>query len=206
MEIQNIALFGPATHEGQRILHEALLRGHKVTAFVTDKEKIRTSHARLKMEDRNVKSDTDKYLKGYDVVINAYNIEGKPHEHLNETLALVNSVKSTGIKRIIALGYPGTREVEPAILVPTTAEEWKAIAETQMDILDYFENEKDICWSYIHYPEVHDAIRKNSKPVLGMQMLAASSVGGRWFHAEKCAENIVNEVELLLKAQKEFNY
>lgn len=47
METKKIGLFGAASKVGERILKEALSRGHQVTAIVNDPKQITTSHPNL---------------------------------------------------------------------------------------------------------------------------------------------------------------
>ncbi|HTA81571.1 MAG TPA: NAD(P)H-binding protein [Bacteroidia bacterium] len=202
METQKIVLFGAVTHEGQRILNEALDRGHYVTVIVTNPQKIKIIHPNLKVEAGDISNrNMTQSIKGHDVVISTYQVNKAPQEHLDSTLSLIDAVKTSGIKRLITLGHPGGNEVELAVPTPTTTEAWKAIAETQYEVLDTFENEKDIQWSYIHYPEIQEAVNKNNRPMIGPQMFVASSDGNHWFHGEKCAENVLNEIECVAEKQ-----
>ena len=205
METQKIALFGATTQQGRCILNEALDRGHKVTAFVTDPKKVNIMHPNLKVEtaDSTNKNDIAGKIKGHDVVISTYHIKSSPQDHLSSTRSILAAAKSSGIKRLVSVGHPGTAEIESASSEPVNPEAWQQIGQVQNDVLKTFEGEKDLHWSYVHYPEIQDAAQKKSKPTVGNEMLVKSVDGEHWFEAEKYAKNILDEAENLLEHHSE---
>ena len=97
-----IALFGANGRIGQRILKEALDRGHDVTAFVRDPSKLIMEHPNLSVKVADIMDPTSVAAAagGQDVVISAYGNGGRD---ASEVLVAVRSLLE-GIGR-----HPGVR-------------------------------------------------------------------------------------------------
>jgi len=207
METQRIALFGATSKVGQRVLNEALARGHKVTAIVSDPKKIATSHSNLKVVKGDItnltRNDIASHIKGHDVVISAYETRTSPQDHVNTTRALIESARGTDVRHLIAFGHPGTEENEPGISLPGNPEGWKVLSQAQRDVVETFKKEKGFQWGYAYYPEIEGAVGKNGKPQLGSEMTLLTHDGDRRFTAKNCAENALDEIEHQMHEQTE---
>jgi putative NADH-flavin reductase len=203
METQKIALFGATSKVGQGILNEALSRGHRVTVFVRDPKKIRTSHSNLKVVKADVfnftKNDITAHLKGHNVVISAYETITSPKDHVLETRTLIEGTRGAGVRHLIAFGHPGTDEREPEAKIPGNSEGWKEVAKAQRETIDALKKEKTFHWGYAHYPEITDEFGKSGKPSLGNEMTLITPEGGHKIPYENTAGRVLDEAEHLIE-------
>jgi len=205
METQRIALFGATTKVGERILQEALSRGHKVTAITPNPEKLTTTHPQLEVVTGDLmnRHDIGSKLKGHDVVISAYESRKNPTDHVLATKALIQEMKSAGVKHLISTGHPGSSEVDPTIAQPANPEAWKAVADAQQKVLDEMDNVTEFHWSYVHYPEIQDKLDKSGKPALGNEMLIKNRETEQRFPVRQHAQTVLNEAEHFTEAHTE---
>jgi putative NADH-flavin reductase len=107
-----VALIGASGFVGSKILSEALLRGHHVTAIVRNPEKIDVSKENLTVKKADVLNvdDLAKILAGHDIVISSFNpargVAG-PHVfelHVNGHKAILAAAKKSGVKRFLGVG------------------------------------------------------------------------------------------------------
>ena len=114
-----IALIGCTGAIGQRILSEALSRGHHVTVITRNPSHVNQHHENL----RAVKGDIldpesiAEATSGHEVVISAYGPpEGKRGQLVEATRSLLTGMKQAlGVKRLITVGGAGTLEVAPGV-------------------------------------------------------------------------------------------
>jgi uncharacterized protein len=153
-----IALFGATGTIGQRILREALERGHEVTAIARNPSRIGEQNARLQTIAGDV-TDADsvaKVVAGHDVVINSIG-PSQPEDDLNIVVdaahSLLTGLSSADVKRLLIVGGAASLEVAPGVLLIDAAEfpaAWKGIAQAQMDALDLYRTaQTDVDWTYI---------------------------------------------------------
>ena len=121
--MKNVVLIGASGFVGTAILNELLNRGHKVTAIVRDLAKVTASNPNLKVVQADV-TDTDVLIeasKGKDAVISAYNPGWKNPNIYEETLKnyplIVDSVKKSGVERLLIVGGAGTLFYAPGKMV-----------------------------------------------------------------------------------------
>lgn len=119
-----IALIGCTGAIGQRILTEALSRGHQVTVIARNPSHITQRHENLRAEKGDILDPKSiaEATSGHDVVISAYGPpEGKRGQLIEATRSLLKGVKQApGVKRLITVGGAGTLEVAPGILLLDT--------------------------------------------------------------------------------------
>jgi putative NADH-flavin reductase len=203
METQKIALFGATSKAGQRILNEALSRGHRVTVFVSDPKKIPTSHSNLKVVKGDVfdftKNDITAHLKGHNIVISAYETMTNPRDHVIATRTLIEGVKGANVRHLIVFGHPGSDEREPEAAIPGNPEGWKEVAKAQQEAIAAFKKERTFHWGYAHYPEITDEFGKSGKPSLGNEMTLITPEGDHKFSVEKSAGSLLYEAERLVE-------
>jgi putative NADH-flavin reductase len=114
-----IALIGGSGTVGQRIMREALSRGHQVTVIVRNPSQITERHEKLsfvKGDILNAESIAEA-AKGHEVVISAYGPpEGKKAQLVEATHCLLVGLKqAAGVKRLIMVGGAGTLKVAPGV-------------------------------------------------------------------------------------------
>jgi len=202
METQRIVLFGANTEAGGRILTEALSRGYKVTTILPRPEKVAKSHTNLTKLEGNImnKNDIRSKLKGYDVVINVYDVKMDPLELYRGTTNLIDAIKLDDVRQLIVLGHPSAYETEPSLPIPVGQEGWKAVSEAQRKTLDALENETDFCWSYIHQPALTDTPRK---PAPANKIFIKNSENEQYYPVQNFHKTVVDEVERFTEAHIE---
>jgi putative NADH-flavin reductase len=197
METQRIALFGASTRIGERIMNEALSRGHKVTAIVPQPEKIKTSHDNLKVIQGDVmnKNDIGSKIKGHDVVISAYEVKSDPAEHVRYTKNLVEAVNNDDIRQLIVMGHPGVSDLEPLGQTPANAEAWKAVTEAQQQALQTLEDKTNTRWTYVHLPELSTSPGKSGKPETSNRILVKNPESEQYFPVKEYPHAVLDEAE-----------
>ncbi|HXB13005.1 MAG TPA: NAD(P)H-binding protein [Bacteroidia bacterium] len=197
METKKIALFGATTNVGERILNEALSRGHQVTIFVSDPHKITTRHPNLTVVAGDVFSKTDiaSKLEGQDAVISAYETRTNPQDHVYATRALIEGVKEADVKQLIAFGHPGSKKLEPGMKMPGNQEGWKAVAQAQRNAIEALRKERGFNWGYAHYQEIEGQLSKTGSPALGNKLTLLTNDNKESFDAENYAKRLLDETE-----------
>jgi len=114
-----IALIGGSGSIGQRIVQEALSRGHHVTIIAHDPSHIATQHEYLTVVKGDILNPESiaETASGHDVVISAYGPpEGNRGQLIEATRSLLAGVKRAhGVRRLITVGGAGTLEVAPGV-------------------------------------------------------------------------------------------
>jgi len=119
MTEMKIALIGATGTIGRRILEEALLRGHDVTAIARNPANIALKHEHLRVVKGDI-LDAESIMaavSGHEVVISAY---GPPKEQRSQLIDAVHSLligvrKAPGVRRLVMVGGAGTLEVAPGV-------------------------------------------------------------------------------------------
>jgi uncharacterized protein len=153
MNSQKIVLFGTSGEVSQRLVSEALKRGHTITAVVREEKLLQMKHPNLTtvkgdMKNRN---DVTKYSKGHDVVICAHGpLKTQPQEHIDITRSVIEGTKNAGLNHLLFAAHP--------LGLPTENTEefynsFKPIIQAQREALRLFKNEKELHWGYAHSVE-----------------------------------------------------
>jgi len=178
MKTQKILLLGVTTKASRNVLTEAMMRGHHVEVGELKSRRVISSH-----------------IKGHDTVILTYPLNEKPEEHYNSVVSLLNVARNSTIKHLIILGYPGNNEIKSTVWLPGNLRVWKEIAEIQEHVLRTLQYEKEVKWSYVHYPEDSSKIEKNDSPFIGDTLLIKSAEKEQWIYVDECTESILNLAE-----------
>ncbi|HEY7391196.1 MAG TPA: NAD(P)-dependent oxidoreductase [Bryobacteraceae bacterium] len=192
-----IALFGASGTIGQRILKEALSRGHQMTVVARNTARIDGIPA--------VKGDVldeagiAEAVKGNDVVISA--VGPRPGE--NPTMvpeaatALIEGVQQAGVPRLLIVGGAGSLEVEPGVQLldtPQFPREWKGIAIAHRDALEIY-RQSDIDWTYFSPAIFIEPGERTGKYRVGGDEVLMDSKGQSRISAEDYAVAMLDEVE-----------
>lgn len=153
-----IALIGATGFVGSAILREALDRGHEVKAIVRNPDKLTVKHQRLTVEQGNA-LDPDKLgtqLQGSDIVISAYNAGwGNPNlyqEFLEGAQNIQESVKKSGVKRLLVIGGGGSLFISPDLQIVDTPDFPSFIkpgATAARDYLNILKQEEELEWTFV---------------------------------------------------------
>lgn len=145
---------------GQRIVREAVGRGHAVTAVARDVSKLADRDERLKVVQGDVLDPTiASKLDGADVVISAVGTaraeQPDPSLYLRAAGSLVNAVRSLpgeAPSLIVVGGVGSLRDASGEVLLARVPEERLPEHEGQKAALDFYRTVSDVRWSYVSPP------------------------------------------------------
>ncbi|GCE21333.1 NAD(P)-dependent oxidoreductase [Dictyobacter kobayashii] len=198
----NIALFGATGMVGQRILAEALQRGHNVTVIVRDPARFTIAHQNLKVVPGDA-TDADSVAKtvaGTDVVVSALgpSPSGSPENLLKLTRSLIDGVDRSGVRRLIAVGGAGSLEVAPGLQLMDTPEfpaGWKEIAGAHRDALEIYKTANNLDWTNVSPAAFISPGQRTGSYRTGTDQLITDEKGESRISAEDFAIAILDEVE-----------
>jgi putative NADH-flavin reductase len=115
-----IVVFGATGNVGQRVVTEALSRGHEVIGVVRDPNAVHSPDKRVRLEkgDATNASDVARVTRGADAVVSAIsprpNSRGMPAPSLAaNSRALIKGLRDAGVKRVLYVGGASSLEVAP---------------------------------------------------------------------------------------------
>ncbi|WP_430613184.1 NAD(P)-dependent oxidoreductase [Flavobacterium sp. JP2137] len=152
-----VALIGATGFVGSKILNELVNRNHQVTAIVRNPQAVAKTEnvvaIKVDIFDTAALADT---VKGHDIVVSAFNAGWtNPNiydEFLKGSEAIQESVKKSGVKRLIIMGGAGSLYIADGVQLvdsPDFPEEWKAGALASRDYLNIIKKEQDLDWTFI---------------------------------------------------------
>jgi uncharacterized protein len=207
--VADIALFGATGMIGQRILNEALSRGHKVTAIVRDVTKAPQKRANLEIKPGDILKPEAVALAvaGNSVVVSAYGPRGgDPHEAWTAVRSLMEGVaaakETTGKPiRFIVVGGAASLEVAPGVALldtPNFSAAWKPVASAYREVLAILRKEATAAgldWTYFSPAAFIQPGERTGKFRLGTDQLVVDSKGESRISCEDYAVAMVDEIE-----------
>lgn len=208
MGMKSIVLIGASGFVGSAILHEALNRGHRVTAVVLHPEKISVDNPNLTVVKADA-TDPDalaEVAEGKDAVISAYNPGWTNPRMYEETLEnyprIVDGVKRSGVKRLLIVGGAGTLFVKPGLRLVDTGtlpEAWlPGVKSLGRFYLDTLTEEKEIDWVFFspaaNLGNLKPGVR-TGKYRLGKDDLLIGENGESFISVEDYAVAMIDELE-----------
>ena len=197
-----IALFGASGTIGQRILQEALARGHQVTALVRDPESLKRKNPQLSVKEVNVlePASVTQAVTGHDVVISAVGPSGDQAEKVvvEAARSLLEGVSRAEVPRLLVVGGAGSLEVAPGVKLmdaPGFPAAWKGIAQAHADALEIYQREIYLNWIYVSPPAFIEPGQRTGKYRTGTDQLVTDAKGESRISAEDFAVAILDEVE-----------
>lgn len=150
-----VAIIGATGFVGSSLVREAVNRDLTVGAIARNTDKIVNNEvAKIAIDVNNEKELADK-LKGYDVVVSAFNAGWTNPNIYNDFLAgskaIQQAVKDAGIKRLIVIGGAGSLYVADnvqAVDTPDFPAAFKSGASAARDYLNILKQEKDLDWVF----------------------------------------------------------
>ena len=146
---------------GQRIVSEALHRGHHVTLVVRDPAKVAEAHDRLTVVQGDVLDDVGivRALESQDVVVSAVGTARAATPDYSLYLAaaesLVTALRSLGSStpRLIVVGGVGSLfDASGELLLKRVPEDRLPEHQSQLAALDFYRAVSDVRWSYVSPP------------------------------------------------------
>lgn len=196
-----ITLFGASGMIGQRILAEALRRGHTVTAVVRDPAKVTETNANLRVErgDLTAASTVPSLVAGQDVVVSAFAPPPGREPQVSEVArTLVQAVAAADPSpRLISVGGAGGLEAAPGLKVIDTPDfpaEWKTIARAHIDALAVYRN-SDVDWTFFAPAALIQPGERTGRYRTGRDKLVVDAAGNSTISAEDYAVALLDEIE-----------
>jgi putative NADH-flavin reductase len=114
--MMKIVIFGASRGTGLKVLEQALVAGHTVTAFVRSPHKLTIQHVNLTLFQGDVldASAVEKVIAGHEAVISTLGPTRPPIPGMMEIAArnIVNAMKKNDVHRLISTTGAGVRQVE----------------------------------------------------------------------------------------------
>ncbi|MEW9104969.1 NAD(P)-dependent oxidoreductase [Paenibacillus sp.] len=196
-----IAVYGATGTIGQRIVNEALTRGHEVTAIVRDASRVAQSHDNLTVATGDIldSASVAERTAGHDVVVSAFGPKmGEESTLVEATQALIAGVKQAGVGRLISVGGAGSLEVAPGVQVvdtPDFPDAWKPIALAHRDALDVYRHESTLAWTNVSPAALIEPGERTGQYRTGTDQLVVNAEGNSRISAEDFSVAILDEVE-----------
>ena len=201
--MKKIMLIGSNGMIGQRILAEALDRGHQVTALVRDTSG--TGEHRKDLDyhtgDLFKPESVAAAAVGHDVVVSAYG-PGKndPNLVVKAAHSLIEALTRVEPIRLIAVSGAGSLEVKPGLQLvdaPDFPAEWKAIALAHREALDVFRKAgmAEFDWTAVSPAALIEPGTRTGHYRTGTDQLLVDDKGKSYISAEDFAVAVVDEIE-----------
>ncbi|MEW2436216.1 NAD(P)H-binding protein [Streptomyces caniferus] len=203
--MSTIALFGANGTIGSRILHEALRRGHRVTAVVRDPAKITTTHPDLTVTTGDVldPASVAAAATGHDVLVSAVGGgDGPGHVATIRPAAesLVAGLRTLGdpAPRLISVGGAGS------LRTPDGGRVWDAeglpefllqIMHAHGDALDFYRSVPDVRWTSISPAAAIEPGERTGSYRTALDDLLTDAEGTSRITTEDYAVAVVDEIE-----------
>lgn len=196
-----ITLIGATGTVGQRILREALQRGHQVTALVRDASKLKLQPG-LKLVQGDIfdAATVAAAAQGSEAVLSSY---GPPPDQtetlIQATRALLQGVRQAGVQRFLMVGGAGSLLVAPGLkLVDADVfpEAYKPIARAHEQALEILYKEAaDLDWANLSPAALIEPGERTTRFRLGLDQLITDAQGNSRITAEDFAIAFVDELE-----------
>lgn len=198
-----ITVYGGSGNIGQRIVKEALNRGHEVTVVTRDPSRVTEKHAKLKAVKGDIldSKGVAKQVAGQDVVVIAVSFRGANPDFAGYKKAAQSYVSvarelKDKAPRLIVVGGAGSLEVKPGVLLADSVpEQFKGEVLGQKDALDYYRTVKDVQWTYFSPAGSIVPGQRTGKFRLGSDQLISDSSGKSVISMEDYAVALIDEVE-----------
>ena len=196
-----IAIFGAGGMIGQRIVQEALARGHEVTAIVRNPASYSPPSASVKVVkgDATDAASIAATTAGVDVVINSIssNRDGDHQVWIRSAQALLKAMKQTGVPRLIIVGGAGSLFVAPGVRLydsPEFSADWRPAAKALGDSLEVY-RKADFDWLFISPASYIHPGERTGKYRVGGDDLLTDAEGKSEISAEDFAIGLLDEAE-----------
>lgn len=155
-----LVVFGATGNVGQRIVAEALRRGHEVVGVVRDPDAVKSPDTRVRLVkgDATNAESIAKITRGSDAVVSAIsprpNARGLPAPSLAANArALIKGLREAKVKRVLYVGGASSLEVAPGKALadmPDFPEAYRKEAREGREALAIWRNDaKGLDWTYL---------------------------------------------------------
>jgi len=201
-----VLLIGGTGNVGQRILKEALDKGHDVTTVQRKPEALELKHPNLTVIKGDLLNETEisSLIAGKDVVVSAISLYAglTPEQFKQAHQNLINALKKQPQTRIIAVGggtnneiAPGLRMLDNADIMKNIPDEYKPSIFVHGEVQGFYENSGLENWTYFNPAAMFQAGERTGKFRLGTINLVADENGASNISFEDYAVALVDEIE-----------
>jgi len=196
-----LVIFGATGRIGQRILQEALHRGHSVTAALRTSSRLAIEHHLLQTAVADVTNpqDVTRVAAGQDAVASAIGPgpSGDPGIITAAASALVTALTESGPKRLISVGGAGTLEIHPGVQrldTPDYPEAYRSSGYAQREALAIY-RASDLDWSYLSPPVIIEPGTRTGSYRIGRDQVLFDITGRSIISMEDYAVALLDELE-----------
>ncbi|MFZ0582248.1 MAG: NAD(P)H-binding protein [Candidatus Acidiferrales bacterium] len=202
--MKSIVLIGATGMVGQRIMHEALSRGHNVTAVVRDTSRTGEQRANLDYRTGDIfQPDTIAAAAvDHDVVVSGYGpgVKNDPKLLVKAAHSLVEALTRVEPIRLITVSGAGSLEVGPGMQLMNTPDfpaMWKGFARAHAEALDVYRKAgfAGFDWTAVSPSAVIEPGTRTGHYRTDLDQLIADSSGKSYISAEDFAVAVVDEIE-----------
>jgi putative NADH-flavin reductase len=202
--MKSIVLIGATGMIGQRFLHEALSRGHKVTALVRDTSRTGEQCANLDYRTGDIfQPDTIAAAAlDHDGVVSAYGpgVKNDPKLLVKAAHSLIEGLTRVEPMRLIAVSGAGSLEVGPGMQLMNTPDfpaAWKGFAQAHAEALDVYRKAgfAEFDWTAASPPALIEPGTRTGHYRTDLDQLIVDSNGNSYISAEDFAVAVVDEIE-----------
>jgi len=201
-----LALYGATGMIGSRILHEALARGHRVTAVVRDLARLAVTDAQLTVQvgDMLNAANGAAIVAGHAAVISAV---GPGAEHANDLAlaqqvvdgahALIAALTQADVRRLLVVGGAGSLEVAPGVQLvdtPGFPAHYLPASRAHREALNIY-TLSNLDWTFFSPPGDIAPGERSGVFRLGTNQIILDEQGHSRISAEDYAAAVLNEIE-----------
>lgn len=200
-ESLKIVVYGGTGRIGQRVVDEALKRGHTVTVVVRNPSADAKRRERLTLLKGDVLDTAGmaKLMVGQDAVVSSISGFNEPVDFFPRVAAsMVNAARSLGAKapRILWVGGASSLPIEvggkPAVEANPDAQPFQ---KGKLGALNYFRGIKDVSWTDLTPPSNIEPGTRTGKFRLGKEVLLKDASGKSAISMEDYAVAMLDEIE-----------
>ena len=209
-----IVLFGATGHVGQRIVREALSRGHEVVGVVRDPARSQAPDPRVQLVrgDATDAASVAAVARGADAVVSAVSprpgTTGNAPSLSDVARALLAGLREAGVKRLLVVDGAGSLEVAPGVALldtPGFPDAYKAEAEEGRESLQVYRAEgKGLDWTFLSPAVVTQPGERTGKYRTTIDQLLADEQGNSVISYEDYAVALLDELERPQHAGRRF--
>jgi putative NADH-flavin reductase len=201
-----IAVIGATGMIGQRIVREALSRGHQVTAVARKpKPEAELGGAAFVAADSTDAESIAAAVRGHDAVVSATSpapdtAEAAAAKLIEGARGLAEGLRKERVKRLLVVGGAGSLEVAPGVQLfdtPAFPEAWQWVGRAHGRLLDAIRGPEfaDLEWTYVSPPALIQPGERTGRFRTGTDRLLVDEGGSSHISAEDYAVALVDEIE-----------
>lgn len=201
-----VLLIGGSGNIGQRILNEALNKGHQVTAVQRKPDALKLKHPDLIVTQGDLLNDAalPLLINGYDVVVVAISLYTglTPEQFKKAHLNLIDALKKQPQVRVIAVGggtnneiAPGMKMLDNADIMANIPEAYKPAIFAHREVQESYEKSGLKNWTYFNPAAMIQAGERTGKFKLSETSLVADENGDSKISFEDYAVALVDEIK-----------